>query len=349
MENYLAPVWAPNEASKLFKLVLAMCALAHMRRKEMRKRWLPKDVAEDDSLCHPIVDHPAFGYLWENGLCLGTAFLIDKYLPRVDVKRPAFSFMMLLVRGWIMVNGSLLLEKFAATYLYSHVRYFSKNKPRDDLKTLIMDYARCNLPVELINALVQLSIVFALPQAKLEKLLNPPPLNLGTMLLKFLYARICVDVSFGIIHRIMHENQWVYNNVHRTHHEHVTPRTQTNLHFSWLDQFLEAVAPIYITFGSLTLLGWDLTLFEQSYVAMTTLYYESCSHSGKEAPIVTFFPLLSPLVDWVTGSDQRLIEYHTRHHQLYRCNYSISPWWDKLMGTYRIDLPDQYDREGSIE
>jgi sterol desaturase/sphingolipid hydroxylase (fatty acid hydroxylase superfamily) len=37
-----------------------------------------------------------------------------------------------------------------------------------------------------------------------------------------------------------------------------------------------------------------------------------------------------------------LVEYHTRHHQLYNCNYSISPWCDKLCGTYRIDLPEAY-------
>lgn len=36
------------------------------------------------------------------------------------------------------------------------------------------------------------------------------------------------------------------------------------------------------------------------------------------------------------------VEYHTRHHQLYNCNYSISPWPDKLTNTYRIDLPEAY-------
>ena len=90
------------------------------------------------------------------------------------------------------------------------------------------------------------------------------------------------------------------------------------------------------------LLGIKVSLTEQAVMTGSYIYFESASHAGKEYPAVTWFPLLSPVVGWLTGMDDRLVEYHTRHHQLYNCNYSIAPWPDKLMGTYRIDLPEAY-------
>lgn len=102
---------------------------------------------------------------------------------------------------------------------------------------------------------------------------------------------------------------------------------------------MEALFPLNIAFGALEALGQPLNHLEQVCILVPLVYFESGSHTGKEIPNVTWFPMLSPLVDWITGCDQRLIEYHTRHHQLFRCNYSISPWVDKLWGTYRIDFP----------
>ena len=90
------------------------------------------------------------------------------------------------------------------------------------------------------------------------------------------------------------------------------------------------------------LLGFKVSLAEQTVMTGSYIYFESASHAGKEFPAVTWFPLLSPVVGWLTGMDDRLVEYHTRHHQLYNCNYSIAPWPDKLVGTYRIDLPEAY-------
>jgi sterol desaturase/sphingolipid hydroxylase (fatty acid hydroxylase superfamily) len=342
-------VWARGEEKKIALVALAMCVLAHLRRREMRKRWLgPANV--DDKQCYPIVDHPAFGYLFENILCFGTAFAIDKYIPPVDKARPLRSLLIILARGWAMVNSSLIIEKIVASTIYSHVPYFSARKPAQDLWTIMIDYLRCNLPVEIVNSLLQLFVLYRLPDAKVNTLIvNPESLQLFPTIAKFMFCRMVVDITFGAAHRFMHENQWVYDNVHRLHHEHTAPRTQTNLHFTWLDQFIEAVLPIYVSFSALSALRMPPSRYEQTILAMPLLYYESCSHSGKEIPIVTWVPFLSPLVDWFTGCDQRLIEYHTRHHQLYRCNYSISPWWDKMNGTYRIDLPDSYPKEASYE
>jgi len=339
---------APGEGRKVVMIALSMCALAHVRRKEMRKRWLGK--LSDDSDAQGIVDHPAFGYLLENTMTFGLAYAIDRVMPIADNKRLFYSFLNLVVRGWLIVNTTLVFEKIAATMIWPHVPYFSAKKPAQDFKTLFRDYMRCNFPVEIVNSFMQCVVVAGLSDHQFDKLIvNPEPVKVLPFLGKFIISRIIVDVTFGVAHKIMHENQWVYDNVHKLHHEHQTPRTQTNLHFTWLDQFLEAVAPIYVALSTLTAMGLAPNRYEQTLLALPLIYFESCSHTGKEIPIVTWLPFMSPLADWLTGCDQRLIEYHTRHHQLYRCNYSISPWWDKLMGTYRIDLPEHYDQNASYE
>jgi sterol desaturase/sphingolipid hydroxylase (fatty acid hydroxylase superfamily) len=343
------PYLAPGEGKKIVVLALTMCAIAHWRRREMRQRWLGKK-GEDDKEAKHAVDHPAVGYLLENAVCLGSAALIDNYFPVVDKNRPAYSVVLILLRGFFMVNPTLLFEKFAATTLYSHVPYFSAKKPAQDLMNVIRDYFRCNFAVDMFNTVFQIGILLRMNDTQINEIVkNPPALKLVPYMAKFMICRVVVDVTFGLAHRLMHENQWLYDNIHRVHHEHSTPRTQTNLHFTWIDQYIEAVFPIYVAFGTLSAVGLVPNRYEQTLLAAHLLYFESCSHTGKEIPIVTWVPFLSPLVDWFTGCDQRLIEYHTRHHQLYRCNYSISPWWDKLLGTYRIDLPQEYNKQGSLE
>lgn len=297
-----------------------------------------------------VVDNPVFGYLVENVACFGSAVLIEYVCPKPDAKRPIQAFATLFARGLLMVDHLLVLEKVLAIKVYSHVPYFNKRKPTEDLWTLLKDYVKCNFAVSVVNVFIQWALLLQMGEGTRKAIVeNPPLVRVIPFMAKFVWCRVVIDVVFGVAHRFMHENKAVYAAVHSLHHEHVTPRTVTNFHFTWFDQFIEAVLPMYMGFGSLTLMGYAPSIMEQSLLAIPFLYYESASHTGKEVPIVTWIPFLSPLVDWMTGCDQRLIEYHTRHHQLYKCNYSISPWFDKMCGTYKIDLPKEYDCQASLE
>ena len=206
--------------------------------------------------------------------------------------------------------------------MYAHVPYFSQRKPSSDFKTVVHDWVTTNLPDSLVNACVQLALLMTLSEEKYHKARFPAPIRLVPFLGKFLLGRLIVDIVFGVVHCGMHSIPGVYEAVHRRHHEHTAPRTQTNYHFERLDLFLEAIAPILTMVGTLHMLGIPPSMTEQSVMATTYLYYESASHSGKEMPAVTWYPLLSPLVGWLTGSDNRLVEYHTRHHQLYQARLS---------------------------
>lgn len=83
----------------------------------------------------------------------------------------------------------------------------------------------------------------------------------------------------------------------------------------------EAGLPVIVLATIFHKAGIQMSSLEEDIIGFSHAYYESGSHLGKEVPIVTWIPQLSPIVDAVTGSDQRLIEYHTRHHQLFNCNY----------------------------
>ena len=123
--------------------------------------------------------------------------------------------------------------------------------------------------------------------------------------------------------------------------------THTEQHFTWFDQFMEAIFPLYVVNFTFLGAGIPASRWELQLIFAAVIYYESASHTGKEAPVVSFFPPLAPLVHRLTGSDADLIKYHSVHHARYRCNYSISPWVDRIMGSYRIDFPtDGSDAKG---
>ncbi|KAH9252253.1 hypothetical protein BASA81_009855 [Batrachochytrium salamandrivorans] len=332
----------PKDVSKFAGTLVAMCALAHWRRRTMRLRHLPKDYPEDKL---SWVDHPAFGYLYENLTVLSVAYLVAKYVPQPDPARPLRTLGLLITQMLVMVDPFLSMEKLMASKVFSHVPYFSERAPPDDWRTIVTDYIKCNIPVITASSLILVVASKFASKEDFDKMFSSdaPPLRFFPYLAKLAFCRVFVDVVFGLAHRFMHENQWAYANIHKLHHTHNTPRTVTNFRFFWVDQFIEAPLPVYLAITALFALGCGPSKYEQPFIVLPLLYYESASHTGKEIPIVTWFPLLSPLIDYLTGCDQRLIEYHTRHHQLYKCNYSISPWFDKLCGTYRIDLPEHYN------
>ncbi|KAH9252203.1 hypothetical protein BASA81_009795 [Batrachochytrium salamandrivorans] len=338
----------PKDVSKFASTLVAMCVLAHLRRRTMRLRHLPKDYPEDKL---SWVDHPAFGYLYENLSTLGLAYLVAKYFPALDPARPLHSFTMVLLRFLVMVDPMVVLEKFMASKVFSHVPYFSERAPPEDWRAVLRDYAMCNAPVTIVSASIMLLFSKLVGPESFDNMFGtkPQPVRFFPYLAKLAFCRVFVDVVFGLAHRFMHENQWAYANIHKLHHTHNTPRTVTNFRFFWVDQFIEAPLPVYLAVGMLFVLGYGPSKYEQPFLVLPLLAYETGSHTGKEIPIVTWFPLLSPLIDYLTGCDQRLIEYHTRHHQLYKCNYSISPWFDKLCGTYRIDLPEHYNAVKAAE
>ena len=123
--------------------------------------------------------------------------------------------------------------------------------------------------------------------------------------------------------------------------------------FSTLDLFLEGALPVIVATTALlnlkSVVG-PTSLGEALLITSSMIWYETASHTGKEAPIVSYFPYFAPVCN-LLGLDDRIIEYHTRHHNYGRglqnggrgVNLGISPFIDKAMGSYKIELPKTYE------
>ena len=66
-------------------------------------------------------------------------------------------------------------------------------------------------------------------------------------------------------------------------------------------------------------------------------WQEQCSHSGKPIQFSSMIAPLAPLYNSVLRRqwDRRNVEFHQVHHERMRCNYSITQWFDHLVGTTR--------------
>lgn len=318
----------PASELKSIAAVLVCCFLiSNYRRKAARKRWLGENDGSVDQTPVRVVDHPFVPYVVENLTLVGLVVLARR-IGAISKDKPVTTFFTLIARSMIMINGGLIAQKLSTDVLYGHIPFFSTTKPSAELKDIAGDYMNCNFIVDVVMSSLQLLAIKYASSA--ESAPTDSRFRVWSYLGKFLFARLSVDVLFYIVHRILHTD-FAYQKLHRRHHDHTAPRVQTNFHFTVLDITFEALVPILTTQAIASSLGMKWTELEEDLISTNLIYFEGGSHSGKELPTVTWFPPLSPLVDWVTGFDQRLVEYHTKHHMLFNCNYSISPWPDKLI------------------
>jgi sterol desaturase/sphingolipid hydroxylase (fatty acid hydroxylase superfamily) len=173
--------------------------------------------------------------------------------------------------------------------------------------------------------------------------LSDTPFSLSAFFRNFVFFRIVVDVVFYSAHRFLHENKWVYNNIHRRHHEHYTTNLRTNLHFSAVDLFIQSAFPIACAVGALRFLcRVALSRFEIRLFMTYAAWHETGAHLGKPLPVISMHPPLSILYTAFTDVEKSSIEFHEVHHNRRHCNYGITQWIDQLMST-RVLRGDKVD------
>ena len=186
---------AAGEHRKFAALVAAMVVVCHVRRKRIQKRWL----AEGEE--PKWQDHPAVPYLVENASVWTAAYLAQTLVALPDRSRPGPELFRNLLRGWLVVDGLIVLQKLLCATLYSHVPYFSLRKPAEDWRTVLADYARTNLPNDVFGGLV---LMYTQKPAAPGSAAGATPIRLAPFLAKFLVGRLIVDVTFGLVHWAMH-------------------------------------------------------------------------------------------------------------------------------------------------
>lgn len=142
------------------------------------------------------------------------------------------------------------------------------------------------------------------------------------------------DVSFAVIHRLLH-TPWLYRNVHKVHHEYYAPFALTAEHAHPVESMFGFFLPVLLAFLVIVLWRGALTM-QTEMVYMTYLSYTSVQgHSGYSFP---FFYEHLPLLGWVDGG----ATHHDLHHKLVKCNYGPR-WLDALCGTLR-NMDDEVAR-----
>lgn len=151
---------------------------------------------------------------------------------------------------------------------------------------------------------------------------------------KLAIVRCIVDSLFWLGHRLIHERGF-YKYIHKFHHEHRNPRTLTNQHFTIIDFFVEALVPLVTAIQSLRAMSVSISPLEEALLGAYIVWLEAASHCGKPLPCSSLVAPLAPLYNHVLGNqwDRRNVEFHQTHHEILKCNYSITQWPDRLLGT----------------
>lgn len=284
-----------------------------------------------------LADHPIVAWLLENLSVLGISWLRALLqLPRRQSFRRIF--VTTLAGGFIVIEGSMAVQRVLIEHVYAHVPHFSeasRKRSQRPMREFLGEWLRCNLLSHMLASATMSLILTAKPAPLYRASLIPRRLHLGPFLRKLAVARLASDVAFYVVHRALHMKLLYW--LHKRHHEHASTALVTNFHFSVPDLLLEGFVPLVVGLGALEGLGFKVSQFEGILIATYIQWYELGSHSGKPMPTVTIFPPLAPLYRLFLGPvDARNVEFHDQHHACRRCNYGITQWLDCLLGTAKM-------------
>jgi len=148
--------------------------------------------------------------------------------------------------------------------------------------------------------------------------------------ISFLFE-IILDFFHYWTHRILHINKQFYKTIHKTHHKHANPVLINAYYFSPLDIIITINIP---TILAISMLPYNLSLFQYTMMTVYKHYGEIAGHSGKKLspssslPQCVWLPRLLNI--------ELYAEDHDAHHKFNNCNYAKRfSLWDKLFGTYK--------------
>ena len=163
--------------------------------------------------------------------------------------------------------------------------------------------------------------------------------NVFNILLCLIVDILLVDFIFYFMHRLFHENKFLYNNFHSYHH---SPKMM-NVLISTYEHPVETLCTRCLPLFIWTLIWSNISTSIWAWIipALTTNFASITGHCGyritsRESWFIT---LLCPfiLVYSIIGCAQSNLE-HDLHHKYYNCNYSsFLRLWDDYFNTSRLD------------
>lgn len=141
-------------------------------------------------------------------------------------------------------------------------------------------------------------------------------------ILAFVAVVLIDDTGFYFTHRLLHENRWLYKNVHRLHHRAYAPTPIEYIYAHPLEWMMGAIAPVGAIVLVILVTGQFNAWVLLTWVAFRVTH-EVDVHSGTRSWLGEYIPLFAP----------------TRHHDLHHArpndgNYATTlTLWDRILGT----------------
>jgi sterol desaturase/sphingolipid hydroxylase (fatty acid hydroxylase superfamily) len=151
-------------------------------------------------------------------------------------------------------------------------------------------------------------------------------LPISILVLQFFILLLLDDALYYFYHKLLHTNRFLFNAIHKIHHESVPPFTLSEFlyasPFEWIGgAFCSTlcIAILYFIFGKVDAYAFWL------FIAFKTTH-EVDIHSGIKSTVSRHIPF------WGTA------EYHEEHHRRFNSNYSsMFVIWDKIFKTTQTD------------
>lgn len=277
-----------------------------------------------------LVDHPMFGWLVENSHPFLAAAIICKMHSKLNVGGSSTTMAKFSKRLLIDIFShefTIYYYQIVDKLIYGHIPYFNDNFQKQSYWDIFKDFVTCNLRVVIFNTALGTFL------SKDKPKLYPKKFQPILFLIRLAFMRVIVDLLFYIGHYLIHLKKTYF--IHKRHHEHNTVRLTTNYHFSATDLFIEASMPFIFSVAMGHIVGLDkgISFFEEIALTKYILQLEVVSHVGKPIQTMSTFP---PFSMFTRKYDDWNPWFHALHHSVLRCNYSITPLWDYLLGTLRL-------------
>jgi len=155
-------------------------------------------------------------------------------------------------------------------------------------------------------------------------------------LLLFIPVSFLFEIIFDFFHywshRIIHNNAFLYKNIHNKHHHYIYPTTILTFYQDPFDLILTNSIPFLLTIRILSCMYINISMFTLSMLVVYKSYIEISGHTGKKLYPSGSFPQFI----WLPKlfGIQLYTEHHDYHHIHTKCNYSKRfILWDKVFGT----------------
>ncbi|KAJ3178897.1 hypothetical protein HK101_010083 [Irineochytrium annulatum] len=163
--------------------------------------------------------------------------------------------------------------------------------------------------------------------------------NLVELLAVQMFLFLMVDTWYFWGHRTMHKNKFLWNNVHKHHHEKKLLNVYSTAYAAFVENLI-LIAPIIIlsievyrtVMPHYNKVAWELAIINQALI----FNYGHCGY--RYSPLFHFLASPTALVHRVFApfNLSQINEDHEMHHLYPLCNFSLNfRLWDTIMGSYK--------------